>query len=337
MGGLGASPRASASYPQEPRKQVPRATLTNKLEYDHSDSTLFPMFIGKLEAQVEQDYEAHGGEQGCCWHAFGCLQGQASTRIFPWMEAQRAAGTLTLGGLIAQIKVAFADPHRQDKALATLQTIKQGTQSFDEFMNQFDRLLLEAGLYLEGDGSSDRMRKSLLKPAVSIKIRKGTLGMLEEPTYTGYCQQLRAVHDQLVEMKEIDARGASYKPATRWESYKKPSSSDNMEWEPTKAGKTREKSTANPRAKSRKDDREAWGSAETVDKRKREGCCLRCGMEGHFVRDCFANLERKKKKVAKSKPAASVTQTGKVKRTKMVEVTDSEASDSEVTSEEGKE
>ena len=51
---------------------------------------------------------------------------------------------MTVAGLFEQISSAFRDPRYQQKALSQLNKIKQGTRLFNEFLNEFNRLILEA-------------------------------------------------------------------------------------------------------------------------------------------------------------------------------------------------
>ena len=58
-----------------------------------------------------------------------------------------------------------------------------------------------------------------------------------------------------------------------------------MEWEATTATATAALTKKEPR----------WASREEVERRKQEGLCLRCGKDGHMVRDCQARLGKAKK------------------------------------------
>jgi hypothetical protein len=179
------------------------------------------------------------------------------------------------------MRIAFSDPRRRQKALAQLNRTKQRTQPLNEFLNEFNRLILEA----DGWGWSDVIRKGYLKAALSTKLLTATIGMEEKDSYDDYCSQLRRVNDQLIELADLTSGRAGWgRKDPRAASPPRTNPSDQMDWEPTTgAAATR---TKEPR----------WATYDEIQRRRREGLCLRCGKEGHRVRDCSTKLTFKDKK-----------------------------------------
>ncbi|KAH6665239.1 hypothetical protein B0J14DRAFT_492688, partial [Halenospora varia] len=69
------------------------------------------------------------------------------------------------------------------KALAKLNTIRQGARSFVDFICDFDRLLLEAG----GWNWDDRVKKGYLRATVPLRLLQATISVEEKPTYIEFC------------------------------------------------------------------------------------------------------------------------------------------------------
>jgi hypothetical protein len=76
---------------------------------------------------------------------FSRLEGVAVRRIFLWIDTADKKGDLHTKDLLEQIDTAFQDPRAKEKALSTLNCMKQGNTPLNEFLSQFDQLLLEAG------------------------------------------------------------------------------------------------------------------------------------------------------------------------------------------------
>ncbi|KAK9375190.1 uncharacterized protein V1513DRAFT_443054, partial [Lipomyces chichibuensis] len=89
-----------------------------KLEYDHSNSALYPAFESQLIAKLRIDGHLIGGEAEQIWFAFGCLQGTAKARIQPWMKAyENNTQKFTRQEFVLQMQRSFSDPEARNKAL----------------------------------------------------------------------------------------------------------------------------------------------------------------------------------------------------------------------------
>jgi hypothetical protein len=281
---------ASSDYQAGPAVRKPKPSLPNPEKFDGENLTLYPQFEGILKAKLQIDGPAIGGEVEQVWYSFGRLSGTAAARIYPWVSYAQKQGQFTTDALFGQMKTAFSDPRARQKALSELNRTKQGSRPFREFLSEFNRLILEA----EGWGWDHEVKKGYLKAAISIKLITGFVGKDEEETYEGYCSQLRMVSDQLTEVADLTARRTNWRRQhTSQARFPEPGSGDpnipqtpappeTMEWEPT-AGAAAVR-TKEPR----------WASPEEVERRKNEGLCLRCGQDGHRVRDCRTKLKHPK-------------------------------------------
>jgi hypothetical protein len=259
----------------------PKPCLPNPDKFDGKDLALFPQFEGLLRAKLQVDGPAIGGEYEKVWYGFGRLSSEAAGRIYPWMSYAQQTGTFTIEGLFGQMNTAFSDPQRCQKALAQLNRTKQRSQPLNEFLNEFNRLILEA----KGWGWSDVIKKAYLKAALSTKLLTATVGIEEKDSYDDYCSQLRRVNDQLVELADLTSRRAGWgRKEPQATPLSRTNPSDQMEWEPTTGAAAAR--TGEPR----------WATPDEIDRRRQEGLCLHCGKDGHKVRDCRTKLVFKDKK-----------------------------------------
>jgi hypothetical protein len=267
----------------EPIVPRPRPSLPNPDQFNGSNQALYPQFESMLKAKLEIDGRTIGGENEQVWYAFGRLSGEAAGRIHPWMVHAQRTNTLGIEGFFKQIRLAFSDPRASQKALELINRTKQGLRPFNDFLNEFNRLILEA----EGWGWDNKVKKAYLKAAISYKLRDRTIGMDEAESYEEYCSQLRMISDQLAGLKDWSSRRAGWGKEGSL-SPPKESTPEAMEWEP---------STATAATRTKKEPK--WASPEEIDRRREEGLCLRCGRKGHIVRHCRATLKTTKKKDVK--------------------------------------
>ncbi|RAL68294.1 hypothetical protein DID88_007024 [Monilinia fructigena] len=279
--------------------EIPIATppmLDNALTY-------FPQFEGLLRAKLEIDGPAIGQEKERVWYAFGRLSGEAAARIFPWIAYANKEEKFTVEEFMGQLRTAFSDPRQQQKALSQINRTKQGTRPFSEFLNEFNRLILEA----EGWGWADAIKKGYLKAALNTKLLTATIGVPEEASYDAYCKQLLMINDQLNEIAELTTWRTKKKSgpfAEVAQSSTMPAPSyDTMDWQPTIAVSSAR--TKEPR----------WASDEVIEVRRRSGLCLRCGLDGHRVRECHTKVKFQKKKV-RAASMRKMEAPSKVERTK---------------------
>lgn len=245
-------------------------------KFDGEDPAAFPQFQGNLMAKLRIDAAAIGDEENRVWYAFGRLTGTASKRIFPWMQMATGTPEFTVENLMSQMRTAFSDPRQQQKAMSRLNSIKQGNRSLREFLSEFDRLILEA----QGWAWADNVKKGYLKAAVALRILEKMVGVEEKEQYSGYCDQLRMVDDQIHEISEVNRRkvfaqeARAARAATTGTAHI--TGPDAMEWEPSATA-----SVGNIRARA------AWVSKEEIQRRKTGRLCFRCGDAGHAVAQCL--------------------------------------------------
>lgn len=294
----------------------PKPSLNDPERYDHTDKSLYPQFAGLLRAKIKHDGLAIGSEEKQAWYMFGRLRGDAAKRIFPWVNSADLNKTLRTEDLFTQMDIAFLDPRAKEKALTALNRTKQGKLSMNDFLGKFDQLLLEAG----GWGWDDAIRKGYLKDALTTRMLTALVGMEEKASYEGYCQQLRRTADQLEEIQEKSSGRSFSRWKDRQESSQPPADHDPMDLDAAITAAARVAVAGRATAGER------WASDKEVNRRRQEGLCLRCGKDGHFVRDCRT---KKLQQESKEKPRVAAA---KIKRAKNAPLRDDEDGDNESSS-----
>ena len=169
---------------------------------------------------------------------------------------------------------AFDDPQSKARALEWINTEKQGSRPLQDYLQDFEQKLLEAG----GWEFSDGVRKGYLRAAISKKIKKELVATPEPASYEGFVNQIRMTSDNLAELDRLDGKkGPWVKPY-----HDTDKGNSGMEWEPTP-----QVSYGSATIRPRNDKAQAkWVSKEVLDQRRANQECLRCGGDDHFVSRC---------------------------------------------------
>ena len=122
----------------------PKPSQPDPERFTGEDESVYPQFKGLLDAKLHIDGRAIGTEEECVWYAFGRLGTKAQGRIFPWMNYTKDTDQFTVREFMKQLDAAFSDPQKQNKALARINSIRQGNKDFREFLRDFEQTLLEA-------------------------------------------------------------------------------------------------------------------------------------------------------------------------------------------------
>jgi hypothetical protein len=267
----------------EADQKKPRHSLPSLEPFTNQDNSQYPQFRSLLEAKLRIDAKAIGSEEERVWYGFGCLSGKAAGRIHPWMQYAREKSEFTVEGLLSQMDQAFADPQKQTKALEKINRIRQGNQDFRTFLQDFEQTLLEA----QGWGWADEVKKGYLKSGLNRELCDRLVTQVEPDKYTDFTAQLRMISDKLQQIKAWDNRrnrgrgGNSYTPQVTTQS-----TGDSMDWEPTQTSTVAATGRTLSGRSQQGQRRAMWVSHEEIGRRRANGSCIRCGDDGHMIRDC---------------------------------------------------
>lgn len=203
------------------------------------------------------------------WYVHSRLGATPLAQVTPWVQARvsvnKSLDEVALDQLIQQLRNAYDDPESQERAMRSLQTLKQNGKSFSSYLAKFERLLLEAG-GLEWD---EAVKKAMLSNGLSLDIQKTLAATPTPPTYDAYISLIHTVAHNLDSIK-LQEKGARSRPVPT-------TAGEPMDWESSRTVTVASQSRAR---------RAVWVSKEVLEERKAQGSCLRCGNGGHFSKQC---------------------------------------------------
>lgn len=281
------APRPTQAEPSTPTVQTqqrPRARQPDPELFSGENPEDYPPFKLNLHTKFTMDAACFENEEERVYYAYSRLTGKASRSALPWLLAKRNQNSpVRWDDFIQVTDKAFSDPDLKEKALVRVNTMKQGRKSLEEFINEFDGELLNAG----GMFWNDSLKKTLLETGVNWQILEKLIGKDRAPTYDGYCEQLRRIDYDMHRMERLSRR---YKPSTHSHRQNTPygNNPDPMDWEPTTTQVAATNRQQNSSRTTRRENR--WASEEELQSRRNQRRCLRCGNNGHFVKQCRTTL-----------------------------------------------
>jgi hypothetical protein len=174
--------------------------------------------------------------------------------------------SFTLDNFFDQLRTAFKDAAQQEKALDKLNSLRQGNKTFDEFISEFDRLLLEAG----GHAWDSRVKKGYMKSALNHTIKDRMVAIEEKESYEEFSRQVKSIADRLGELKSGRPRIAAPGNSSSMKAINEADGA--MDWETTVSA------VQARRAK--------WVDSSVIEQRKKDGNCFRCGARTHKIKEC---------------------------------------------------
>lgn len=272
-----------------------RARMPDPEKFTGEDLSLYPQFRQNLRMKLSVDGDFIGGVLEQAYYAYGRLTGQASVRILPYVTTIETSlpGSLDIHSLLDYMDRTFADPETRTRAITKLTTLRQRNREFRDFHAEFEQTMIEAnGLFW-----SDEVKIGYLQNALSARLLQGLIGTLPSTSYNEYVSQLRRIEQQV----DLAARARN---ATRpWPNHATHqgrtthSNTNAMDWEPTKV---------NAMSSGRGDSQgkpATWVDVKEIERRRTNNLCLRCGGNGHFVRECrLGPAKRPASSAAPNKP-----------------------------------
>jgi hypothetical protein len=202
------------------------------------------------------------------WYVHSRLRGDALSQTSSWVDYAESTQTMTVDGLITQLRVAYDDNETAERASRKLNQMRQGSKSFSNFLAEFDRTLLDAG----GLQWADQAKKAFLSNCLSYDLQNAIVATPIPSTYREYCTLLHTVSTNLEILQRKKGRNtAPEAPHTAEPAIQ----GETMDWEPA--------TTVMAAARTQ---RAQWVSQETLEQRRRLGQCFRCGGKDYSVRRC---------------------------------------------------
>ena len=212
------------------------------------------------------DGNAIGSHQDQMLYLFSRLTGTAASMAATKVQNLLVTGSGTGEHFLSYLDNIFGDPNKEARAQQRLFNLKQKDQeSFSSFLPKFETNLAQAG----GSEYTDHHKISLLKNNLNKELRTYLVGRVIPPDWQGFVSTLLTISSDVDAFKYVSRRGYQAPPRNP----------DSMDWEATRANHTTTtKNGERPRAK--------WVTREVLDYRKAKQLCLRCGNQGHMVKNC---------------------------------------------------
>jgi hypothetical protein len=248
------TPTTMTNYTYEPKG------LKDPDAFDGTRSQYLPWKY-QIEAKLRSEPRRFHTSQLAIDYTFSRTTGDARARIFPWVSMHAASKSLDL--FFQHLDGAFKDAHMADTARNKLQNMQQKTDNVRDFVQDFNKEALTAGLF------DHVILKSMFLNALSHELRTALAGTIfpEQTTIEEMQSHVAAVSDNLWRLKLRNKKKITLPPHNALTTITSP---DAMDWEPSR--------THTQQA--------TWVSQKELDQRRDKGSCLRCGKKGHLISSC---------------------------------------------------
>lgn len=188
---------------------------------------------------------------------------------------------------IAYLDTVYLDPNAAARAMSKLHALKQGdTESFALFFPKFERLLVEAGAGMY----PEQARINYLRGALNMTHKRALVGQPSPVLYHDFGRAVHVIGSQLDELRYGDSdRRSNQRERQDGDRHR-----GNRRAQVDAEGDTIMTSKARPQGKGRDSAKRAeWADEAEMQRRYDKGLCLRCGKDGHLVRDCPLRTPRR--------------------------------------------
>jgi Retrotransposon gag protein len=231
-----------------------------------------------MEAKLKKDKLAIGDPTDHFAYIEACLGDTAAKMALAYVERARETNSEDPDQFITYLDNIYGDVNAKERANNRLNTMSQGKETFATFLPKFERTLAEAG----GSEWTDEVKINTLKRMLNQELRKSLVFMPTHPEeYNEFVKTLQTLASRLA---ALDPRkpAAPITPRPR---------ADEMDWQPsTNQVQALEQLSVNkaqtPTSGHDERKRAQWVSKETLERRKANKLCLRCGGSGHFIGSC---------------------------------------------------
>ncbi|KAI0616073.1 Gag, partial [Pyrenophora tritici-repentis] len=218
-------PPAIPAPPHEPKG------LKDPDAFDGTRSQYLPWKY-QIKAKLRSEPRRFHTSQLAIDYTFSRTTGDARARVFPWVSIHAASSTLD--EFFRHLDEAFKDPHMAETARNKLQNMRQKTHNVRDFMQDFNKEALTAGLF------DHAILKSMFLNALNHELRTALAGTIfpESTTIEEMQSHIAAVSDNLWRLKLSNKRRDAPQHTTT-PSFT--SSPEPMDWEPSRSQAQRAK------------------------------------------------------------------------------------------------
>jgi hypothetical protein len=265
----------------EPTKKKP--TLPDPMRFN-GDRKEFPAWLLEMRNKLKTDGAAIGNNEDQFAYIFSRLEKGARSMATTFAQSG-GGGAFDPSAFLTYLSSCYGDPNLKQRALGRLAELRQrDKESFATFLPKFERELADSG----GVTWPDEVRINSLQQCLNQGMTELLLNQRSMPAdYLEYIRELQVLGTNL-DRKLHQARRSHPSSQTRSlspDQSAKPNSSaakaDEMDWEATKISRAIQRANEELVGKRAK-----WVDQAEIDRRRKEGRCLRCGRTGCWLDKC---------------------------------------------------
>jgi cell pole-organizing protein PopZ len=237
----------------------------------------------KMEEKLERDQLAIGDRMDRFAYINARLDDTPAKMVSAYVERVRKTSSQDPDHFMAYLHSIYGNTNTKEHAVNKLNTMSQGKEAFATFLPKFETTLADAG----GGEWTDEVKINTLKRALSQEMRKSFIYMPALPTeYSAFIDTLQTLASRLA------AFDREFRKPTAPTTPKPPlPSTDEMDWQPSTnkvqaSGQSSANKVQSPTDGQGEQKRAQWVSKDTLEKRRSNNLCLRCGGKGHFIGNC---------------------------------------------------
>lgn len=279
-GVAGAPPLPPVVYDPKPKGILPKLS-----EFDGKRSE-WSQWCEQAKMKLKIDGKTIGDPENQFAYIYACLRGSAAQATLAFIQTSPLEQR-TGFSLLEYMDNIYGDPVKQQRAIASLSTIRQkDREPFYLFLPKFESTLATAG----GMSWPDTVKKAMLNKAINNEMRSYCIGRDYSTSFRDFVTQLLTIGADIATSKTL-ASNTSYGNGNHSRNRSTRVLND-MDWEPTRVN------TQGPQKHAK------WVSEETLKYRRQNQLCLRCGNTGHRIGDCQFLPARRINKVSFDKEKA---------------------------------
>ncbi|PWO19676.1 hypothetical protein PtrARCrB10_11820, partial [Pyrenophora tritici-repentis] len=252
----------------------------------------------EMEGKIEEDAEAIGNAKSQIRYVYSRLEGSARTNITTFFEMELRKNLPNPQALLDRLDLLYGERNRKEKAIHALHTIRQrDDEPFTSFYPRFEKEIANA----EAESWNESSKISYLRNAIHPKLRAHLIGISrpELESYVAFATKCEEVSNQMElfgqwknETRSINSRRSNTAQQALGENILR---EEMMEWEPTttvRINAAQGRRNTNGYPSKRPEDqsllgkRAKWVEKSEIEKRWKEGRCLRCGRDDCKVERC---------------------------------------------------
>lgn len=260
------------------------------------DRSRFPGWLSVIKAKLKHDADFIGSNELQFIGIYNCLGGTARRTVEPFFVRGGTSGAHNPEEFLTHLETHFLDPNRTKRATEELHRTKQRpNERFAKFYGRFERALADA----EGNTWGDAPKIAFLSQGLDNRLKEALATVILPTEYKDWVSRVMTIAGNLEGLKP-----SLYKDVESGQQRNQETAGTDQDGDTPMTG-------VNSSSAQSDRKRAPWASQETLDKRRKNKECLRCGKKGHFIAECRLLPPRPPKKQDTTEVKATGSRSGK--------------------------